>query len=95
MSKLRYTTATDQEVLREVGNRLKGLRKSRGLSQAEAAERAGIARKTLYRTENGDNPTLQTVIRLLRAYGRMNALENFIPEPEISPMDRLRKRKKQ
>lgn len=92
MSNIRYTSATDREILQEIGSRLKGLRKARGLSQVDAAERAGIARRTLYGAEHGDNPTLHTVIRLLRAYGRLNALENFIPEPEISPMARLRER---
>lgn len=92
MSNIRYTSATDREILQEIGSRLKGLRKARGLSQADAAERAGIARRTLYGAEHGDNPTLHTVIRLLRAYGRLNALENFIPEPEMSPMARLRER---
>lgn len=92
MSNIRYTSATDREILQEIGSRLKRLRKARGLSQVDAAERAGIARRTLYGAEHGDNPTLHTVIRLLRAYGRLNALENFIPEPEISPMARLRER---
>lgn len=76
-----------------MGSRLKELRIGRGLTQADAAERAGIGRNTLYRAEQGDNPTLHTVIRLLRAYGRLNSLENFIPRPEISPMARLRERK--
>lgn len=95
MNDIRYTAATDQEILQEIGSRLKGLRKARGINQTEAAERAGIGRNTLYRAEHGDNPTLHTVIRLLRAYGRLNALENFIPKPEISPMTRLRERKGQ
>lgn len=95
MNDIRYTSAADQEILREIGSRLKELRKARGLNQSEAAERAGIGRNTLYRTEHGENPTLHTVIRLLRAYGRLNALENFIPRPEISPMARLRERKGQ
>lgn len=93
MNDIRYTAATDQEILQTIGGRLEGLRKARGLTQTEAAERAGIGRNTLYRAERGDNPTLHTVIRLLRAYGRLNALENFIPKPEISPMARLRERK--
>lgn len=95
MNDIRYTSATDQEILREIGARLKGLRKGRGLNQTEAAERAGIGRNTLYRAEHGENPTLHTVIRLLRAYGRLSALESFIPKPEISPMARLRERKGQ
>lgn len=93
MYDIQYTSATDQEILETVGSRLKSLRKARGLTQTEAAERAGIGRNTLYRAEQGANPTLHTVIRLLRAYGRLNALESFVPEAEISPMARLRARK--
>lgn len=93
MIDIRYTTATDREILRAIGGRLGALRKARGLTQSEAAERAGLGRSTLYRAEQGDNPTLLTVIRLLRVYGRLEALENFVPEPELSPMARLRERK--
>ena len=93
MNDIRYTSATDREILGSLGRRLKALRKARGLTQTEAAERAGLGRNTLYRAEGGDNPTLQTVIRLLRVYGRLDALEGFIPEPELSPMARLRRRK--
>lgn len=93
MNDIRYRSATDREVLEEVGDRLKALREARGLTQTEAAERAGVGRHTLYRAEHGDNPTLQTLVRLLRAYGRLSALESFIPRPEVSPMARLRERK--
>lgn len=92
MSRIRYTTATDGEILRSIGVRLRALRESQELTQKEVALRAGIGRKTLFRAEQGENPTLETVIRLLRAYGRLAALEDFIPEPEISPMARLRER---
>lgn len=94
MNEIEYKSAPDREILRALGERLRALRKARGLTQAAAAERAGLGRNTLYRAEQGDNPTLQTVIRLLRVYGRIEALESFIPAPEVSPMARLRERKK-
>lgn len=90
-----YISSTDREILRSIGERLRALRKARGLSQAEAAERADLARSTVVEVERGDNTTLQTVIRLLRVYGRLGALENFVPAPEVSPMARLRRRKEQ
>ena len=43
--------------------------------------------------ERGDNPTLLTLLRMLRVYGRLPALEAFLPEPEISPMQRLEARR--
>lgn len=86
-------TATDAEIMERIGHRLRELRESRELSQIEAAERAGIARRTLYRAERGMNPTLETMIRLLRVYGRLPALDSFIPETEVSPMALLRERR--
>lgn len=87
---MRISTRTDPEILAELGRRLAGLRKSRDLTQARAAERAGLDRTTVSRAEHGDNPTLLTVVRLLRVYGRLDALDAFIPEPDVSPMALIR-----
>jgi transcriptional regulator with XRE-family HTH domain len=96
MSNTLRTEMPDAEILQELGRRLQALRKSRRLSQAEAAELSGIARRTLYSAEQGDNPTMLTVIRLLRTYGRLGSLDSFIPVPEVSPLeiiDRLESRR--
>ncbi len=79
--------------MQAIGERLVGLRKARGLTQKEAAERASLSRSTLHRAEKGDNPTLLTLVRLLRVHGRLAALEDLIPALEVSPMARLRERK--
>ncbi len=93
MGHLSYTSATDREVMQELGRRLVALRESQRLTMLEAAERAALSRQTLYRAERGQNPTLVTIVRLLRVYGRLAALESFIPEPEISPMAVLEERR--
>ena len=79
--------------MQEIGRRLEALRESRRLTMVEAAEQAALSRRTLYRAERGQNPTLLTVVRLLRVYGRLTALESFIPEPEISPLAVLEERR--
>ncbi len=93
MSHLSYTSATDREVMQEIGGRLEALRESRRMTMVEAAEQAALSRRTLYRAERGHNPTLLTLVRLLRVYGGLGALESFIPEPEISPMAVLEERR--
>ncbi|MEX1181960.1 MAG: helix-turn-helix domain-containing protein [Gemmatimonadota bacterium] len=94
MSDKRIEELTDVEIMGELGRRLAQLRKSAGLTQAAAAERAGLDRSTVSRAEQGDNPNLLTVIRLLRVYGRLGALEAFIPEPGVSPMQLVREARK-
>lgn len=93
MTDQRLTERSDPEILEALGRRLAALRKATGLNQAEAARRGGLDRSTVSRAEGGDNPTLLTVVRLLRVYGRVPALEAFIPEPEVSPMALIRSRK--
>ncbi len=93
MGHLSDTPGTDREVMRELGRRLAALRESQRLTILEAAERAALSRQTLYRAERGQNPTLLTIVRLLRVYGRLAALESFIPEPEISPIAVLEERR--
>jgi len=60
--------------------------------EIEVGELAELDRTTVSRAERGDNPTLLTIVRLLRVYGRLGALESFLPEPEVSPMARLEAR---
>ena len=72
--------------MRLLGQRLRALRESQGFTASEAAHATGLARRTLYRAERGQNPTLLTLVRLLRLYGRLDALAGVVPEPEVSPM---------
>ena len=82
----RLTSATDGEVLRWLGRRLRALREEQRLSASEAAQRAGLGRRTLYRAERGQNPTLETLVRLLRLYGRLDSLAEALAGAEVSPM---------
>jgi transcriptional regulator with XRE-family HTH domain len=80
------TTGTDAELLAQLGARLAELRRSQRLTMVEAARQTGLARRTIALAEGGGNPTLLTIVRLLRLYGRLDALASFLPSPELSPM---------
>jgi transcriptional regulator with XRE-family HTH domain len=83
---------TDKEVARELGARLRAYRLQQNLGVAEVAKRAGLNRNTIVNAEAGKNPRLHTVARLLRAYGRLEALDAFLPPPAISPLQLVRNR---
>ena len=91
---LTMSTATDREVMQMVGARLRALRRAQEASILDTAAATGLSRMTISRAEHGDNPTLLTVVRLLRAYGRLAALEGFIPEATVSPVALLRERRR-
>lgn len=59
-----------QEQLRELGHRVRGLRKDAGLSGAELAERAGVTQPTVSKIETGRMlPSSEVVDRLAGALG--------------------------
>lgn len=64
-------TTEDDQILRDLGARLRLARKRRGLSAESLANAAGITRVTLNRLEVGDPAatTLGTLTRVLRALG--------------------------
>lgn len=94
MDVINSTNATDREIMAEIGRRLRELRRRRRKTMIEVGELSQLDRTTVSRAERGDNPTLLTVVRLLRVYGRLQALESFLPEPEVSPMARLAARRR-
>ncbi len=61
------------------------------LTAETAAERAGLSVTTVLNAEKGKNPTLETVVRLLRVLGRLDTLDGFLTSPTLSPMDLLRR----
>jgi putative transcriptional regulator len=81
---------TDETVLRELGARLARWRLDRDLSQAEFADEAGLARRTVQRLEAGEPVQLPSFIRALRVLGLLESLDRLVPEPAPSPLERLR-----
>ena len=79
-------TNTTQEVVRELGARLRGFRLQQNMTQSHVAEAAGVGLATLKRAEAGENARLDTIVKILRALGRVEALDGFLPPPLISPI---------
>jgi len=79
--------ATTEEILAELGDRLRRYRLQQNRTIEELAANAGVAPITAQRAETGSNPTLATVVRLLRALGRLDVLDAFLPTPLVSPME--------
>ncbi len=92
MPGISYTEMTDAEIMKVIGRRLRALRGT--MPQSVMAERSSLTRQTVSRAEQGDNPTLLTIVRLLRTAGRLDALDSFIPEPVVSPLALLREQEK-
>ena len=87
---MNFTTMSDIAVLAEVGQRVRQERLNQNVEQAVLARRAGISQRTLQRLEAGSVSTLATMVRVLRALGKLNAIDAFLPPPGISPIQLAR-----
>jgi transcriptional regulator with XRE-family HTH domain len=80
------------DVRTQLGQRLKHLRRVRGYTQEQLAERIDINPKDLSSIERGvENPTLELIGRLAQGL-QVEVYELFQREPEAGQADRLRQR---
>lgn len=64
------TAVLERQLLLQLGDRLKHLRKSQGLGTVEMARRTGISRTTLSSVESGDpGPAIGTYLRVMSVLG--------------------------
>ncbi|MGQ4659029.1 helix-turn-helix domain-containing protein [Lysobacter sp. F6437] len=82
---------TDLAVLQALGERLAARRIAMGMTQAEAAEQAGVSKRTLERLEAGDAVQSPNLVRVLRVLQLLDGLEALLPSAGPGPMDVLRR----
>ncbi len=80
-------TSRTPDVLEEIGTRLRRVRLDRNVSIEELARSAGVGVSTVRRLEAGKSAGTQSLVRVLRALGRLQAIDAFLPAPEVSPIE--------
>ena len=78
------------EIIADLGDRIKQRRLAGGLTQKTLADKAGVSRRALVQLEGGTGSTLQTLARVLKAMDLDNNLSMLVPVPRVSPMSMLR-----
>lgn len=74
------------ELVQALGNRLKSLRLSSGMTQGTLADKAGVSPRALRDLEAGRGSTLHTLVRVLKALGAEQGIDALVPQPRVSPM---------
>jgi len=81
------STETTDELLKNLGVRLSELRLSRGLTQEDLAQRAGISKRSLERLEkNEGNPRLSVFVSVCQVLGLVHGFDALLPAVELGPM---------
>lgn len=81
---------TDREISGELGRRLRAYRLRQNVAVVDLATRAGLNRNTVVNAEAGANPRIETIIKILRALGSLDALDAFLPPPGLSPLQLIK-----
>lgn len=77
---------SDEKILANICNFIKQTRLDLRFSQQELSDKAGISRSTLSLIERGTSPSLDTLVKLLRALERLDTLKPLKYEKVISPL---------
>lgn len=85
---------TDEAILAELGRRIARRRIDMELTQAQLAQQAGIAKRTLERIEGGASAQMSSMVRIFRVLDLLPGLDSMIAEAEPGPMDLLRRKGK-
>ncbi len=83
------STWTLSEWEERVGVGVRQFRIAAGFDQIELAERANISRSAVQSLERGEGSRLRTLIAVLRALDRLDALDALMPDAEPTPLEVL------
>lgn len=81
---------TDAATLAELGRRIAARRLSRQWRQADLAFEAGVSKRTIERIEAGVSVQTVLFLRVLRALGLLDGLNQLVPATGPTPMELLR-----
>jgi transcriptional regulator with XRE-family HTH domain len=82
-----WSNLSDNALFKEIGKKLKQMRLNKNITQDELAKISGLDRTTISQLENGRPATLLTLVQVLRALDKLELLNIFSTEPEISPLE--------
>ena len=80
---------TDEQILQELGTRLKTERIRQKMTQETFAKNCGVAKSTVERLEKGESVQLANLLKMLRTLHQLSGIELLLPVTEPSPMEYL------
>ncbi len=73
-----FELITIKDIQKALGEWCKLLRKREKLTQQELAKELDISPITISKLENGENATLETILKVLQYFDELNSLHRFI-----------------
>lgn len=76
---------TDGIIQQRIGDKLKALRLRQNITQANLAADASVSLSSVKKMEKGQISSFDSLIRILRVLGKLDALQQLVEEEEMSP----------
>ena len=84
-----FESMTEQAIAAEIGRRIEQMRLEKNLTQQQIADEVGLSRVS-YRKLVAGSGKFENFIAVLRVLGRLDLVEQFVPEVTFSPMEQLK-----
>lgn len=81
---------SDPTIVKEIGIQLKKMRLRKNITQEKLAATSGLNRATISQLENGRAATLLTLVQVMRALDKLDLLNVFSDEPDVSPLEAVK-----
>ena len=88
-----FYAMADKGITAEIGRRIKSLRLRKNLTQQQLSKATALSLNSIKSLESGKGK-IDTLIAVLRELGALDALFNFIPENQVSPLQLARRQGK-
>ena len=82
-----FTHHSTDELESQLGEDLKRIRLLQAIDRQSLAANAGVSLNTMKRLENGQGATITTLIKVLRALGRLGWLSTLSPQITVNPLN--------
>ena len=81
-----WNSLSNDNVVREMGMRMKGQRLNKRMTQQELAEKAGVSLFTIAQIERGNSVSLSMLVAVFRVLRLLDNLDFLLPLPQLSPV---------
>lgn len=87
---MQLVNLSDNAILEELTQRVRQRRLNLNLTQEQVANKSGLHKQTIKNFESGKNASLLTLIQILRVFSDLEALDKFLPDSGVSPIQLLK-----
>ena len=79
--------SSNDEILEQLGQRVRALRLRANVSQQDLAQETSLSERTIRNIEKGKGISLENFIRIVRFFSELDKLDTFFQLEEISPKE--------